>query len=44
MEHLFVPPERHTIMGDLHPEIWWGAIMVITGVIFYIKNRNVTVE
>jgi len=23
------PPD--TVLGDLHPRIWWGALMVVTG-------------
>jgi len=26
------PPD--TVLGDLHPRIWWGAIMTLTGCVF----------
>lgn len=41
---LFVPQETPTILAELHPGIWWGAIMTVSGAVFYIKNRNVTVD
>ena len=22
-----------TVLGDLHPRIWWGALMVVTGLV-----------
>jgi len=40
----FNPPDQQTVLGEFHPNIWWGAIMLITGIIFFIKNKNVTVD
>jgi len=28
-----------TALASLHPNIWWGAIMVVTGAVFFFKNR-----
>lgn len=28
-----------TVLGGLHPNVWWGFIMVVVGVIFFLKNR-----
>jgi len=42
--YYFNPGDQQTILGEIHPDIWWGAVMLITGIIFFIKNRNVTVD
>lgn len=31
------PPERKTVLYELHANIWWGAILLITGVIYCFK-------
>jgi hypothetical protein len=36
------PPE--TVLADLHPSIWWGATMVVTGGIFLLSNRGRVVK
>ena len=36
------PPE--TVLADLHPGIWWGIIMVVTGGIFLFSNRGKVVK
>lgn len=28
-----------TALANLHPNIWWGAIMVVAGAVFFFKNR-----
>jgi hypothetical protein len=28
------PPEQETVLSNLHPAIWWGAIMLVLG-LFY---------
>ncbi len=25
------PPERQTVLGNLHPQIWWGAVLLVMG-------------
>jgi len=31
-----------TVLGNLYPAIWWGAIMAAIGVLFVVKNRRPT--
>ena len=38
------PAESQTVLAELHPDLWWGAVMVVAGAIFLIVNRKVTVE
>jgi hypothetical protein len=28
-----------TVLAGLHPNIWWGALMVAVGAVFFLKNR-----
>ena len=35
----FYPPENPTVLGNLHPAIWWGAIMLVLGVFYTVKFR-----
>ncbi len=37
---LFSPSERQTVLADTHPGIWWGAVMLAAGSLFYFKNRK----
>ena len=36
--------ESTTVLARLHPNVWWGAIMVLAGLIFVLANKNATVE
>ena len=37
---LFPPqPEQQTVLGNLHPGIWWGAIMLALGLLYSVKYR-----
>jgi hypothetical protein len=38
------PPEIKPVLYDLYPNIWWGAIMTVVGLIYIIKNRKVKIE
>lgn len=38
------PPENKTILLEINPNIWWGGIIVLTGLIFLIKNRKIKIE
>lgn len=31
--------QHKTALAHLHPDLWWGAIMVIAGTIFFLKNK-----
>jgi hypothetical protein len=35
----FNPPEHPTVLGDLYPAIWWGAIMFVLGLFYILKYR-----
>jgi hypothetical protein len=37
---LVSPSARQTVLAETHPGIWWGAVMVAGGLIFYLKNRK----
>ena len=41
--HLFFPPAVKTVLANTHPDIWWGALMVIFGGILFFKTRKETV-
>jgi hypothetical protein len=32
-----------TVLSETHPELWWGAIMILAGLIFLLVNRKKTV-
>ncbi len=38
------PTADKKVLADTHPDVWWGAIMVIVGLIYVIKNKNVKIE
>ncbi|HMK38703.1 MAG TPA: hypothetical protein VK569_05130 [Bacteroidota bacterium] len=38
------PPVQKTVLADLHPGVWWGAVILLSGVAFYLANRKKTVE
>lgn len=40
----FNPPVKTTVLGETHPSIWWGLVMLAAGLVFLIKNWNVKVE
>jgi amino acid transporter len=31
----FFPTGEKTVLQELHPSIWWGAVMIVAGVIFF---------
>ncbi len=31
------PPEHQTVLGNLQPAIWWGAIMLVLGIFYTVK-------
>jgi hypothetical protein len=41
---LLFPSNEQKVLADLHPNLWWGILMVIVGLIYVIKNKNVMVE
>jgi len=38
--HLIIPPATQTVLSETHPDIWWGAVMVLFGFIMFIKTRK----
>lgn len=41
---LFNEAPNPTVLDHLHPDIWWGAFMMVVGTIFIWKNKDVIVE
>ena len=39
---IFNPPAVQTVLGETHPDIWWGAMMTIFGLGMYLKTRKST--
>jgi hypothetical protein len=36
----FAPSERRTVLAEAHPGLWWGAVMLVAGTIYFLKNRK----
>jgi FtsH-binding integral membrane protein len=34
------PPTVKTVLSETHPNIWWGALMVIFGGVLFLKVRK----
>jgi hypothetical protein len=32
------PPEHQVVLGNLHANIWWGAVLLIIGLYFSIRH------
>ena len=42
--YLLISPSQHeTVLSNIHPNIWWGAIMMVFGGILFLKTKNKTV-
>lgn len=41
---LFNPPVESKVLAHLHPDIWWGLIMVAAGCVFLLLNRKKVVQ
>jgi len=35
--YLFFPPSQEVALSNLHSDIWWGALLMILGLIYSIK-------
>ena len=33
-----------TVLSELQPAIWWGAIMIVAGIILFLANRKPKIE
>ncbi len=42
--HLVRPPEHPVVLFNLHADIWWGALLLILGVVYLIKFRPTSPE
>ncbi|MFA3783292.1 hypothetical protein ABRY23_09545 [Melioribacteraceae bacterium 4301-Me] len=40
---LIYPPVHKTVLYEIHPDIWWGTIMILFGGLMYLKTRNKTI-
>ncbi|UCF63001.1 MAG: hypothetical protein JSW33_10500 [bacterium] len=41
---LVAPPLTKTILSELYPAIWWGGLMMIVGLIYFLTNKNKIVD
>lgn len=41
---LIDPPAVKTVLSETHPNIWWGAVMILFGLLLYLKNRKVIIN
>jgi hypothetical protein len=41
---LLSPPEQSKIFSHLHPDLWWGILMLVVGLLFAILNWRNTVR
>jgi len=41
---VFISAPAKTVLAELRPGIWWGAIMLITGLIFLFTNKGKVVK
>jgi hypothetical protein len=41
---LFHGDGKQTALQHLHPDVWWGGLMIVVGLIYIIKNRKVKIE
>lgn len=40
---IFSPPERTVVLAELHAPVWWGALLVVLGIVylyFYSPGRQ----
>ena len=38
--NLVNPPAQKTILSEIHPEIWWGGIIILFGGILFFSHRK----
>ena len=41
---VFSPVPVKTVLANLHPGLWWGGLMILTGVIYLLKNKGKVVK
>lgn len=42
--YLLVPAQSMTVLQHLHPNIWWGGIMLASGLVLLWINKGVRVK
>ncbi len=42
--YMINPIDANTVLAEIHPRLWWGSLMFIAGVIYVVKNKNVTID
>lgn len=40
--YLISPARPETVLQNLHPDIWWGAIMLVVGILFLFFDNKMT--
>jgi hypothetical protein len=40
MWELFSPPAHRTVLAELHPSLWWGALLLVLGGVFVGTNSK----
>jgi hypothetical protein len=35
--HLFFPPPRQMTLSELHPDLWWGVLLLGIGLFYCVK-------
>ncbi len=40
--YMISPDRPHTVLQNLHPDVWWGGIMLISGILFLYFDRKLT--
>jgi hypothetical protein len=41
---LINPPIQQKVLSELHPDLWWGIVMIVAGSIFLLTNWKKTVK
>ena len=39
--NLFMPLPNTTVVKGLHPNLWWGSILIVVGLVYVLKHRGV---
>ena len=34
---LVSPPEHQVVLANLHPSVWWGALLLVIGLVYFIR-------
>ncbi len=38
--NLISPPEHKTVLANLHPDLWWGGVIIVFGGILFFSHRK----